>query len=222
QAQAFHDTCRVSGVVVTKLEGTAKGGGALSACAVTDAPIVFIGVGEKVEDLEQFHPQRFVGRLLGMGDIESLLEKAKEVITEDKAKDMQEKFMKGNFNLVDLYEQMKAMKKMGSFGKIMEMIPGMGALKMPKDMLKVQEGKLEKWKFAMDSMTKNELEEPGVISAERIDRIASGSGLSISDIRELLKQHRQSKKMMKMFKGEGDMKKLMKKMGGKMPKGFGM
>ena len=214
QAQAFHDTCNVTGVVVTKLEGTAKGGGALSACAVTDAKIAFIGIGEKVDDLEVFHPQRFVGKLLGMGDLESLLEKAKEVISEESAKDMQAKFLKGDFNLVDLYEQMSAMKKMGSFGKIMEMIPGMSQLKMPKELLQTQEGKLEKWKFAMDSMTKRELENPDIIDAERIDRIAVGSGLKIQEIRELLKQYRKSKKMMKMFKGEGDINKIMKKMKG--------
>ena len=221
QAQAFHDTCGVTGVIITKLEGTAKGGGALSACAVTKAPIVFIGVGEKQDDLELFHPQRFVGKLIGMGDIESLLEKAKEVITEENAKDMQEKFLKGDFNLVDLYQQMSSLKKMGSFGKIMEMIPGMGSLKMPKEMLDVQEGKLEKWKYAMDSMTKAELEDPEMISAERLDRIAAGSGLKVGEVRELLKQHRQSKKLMKMFKGEGDINKMMKKMGGKLPKGMG-
>ena len=220
QAQAFHDTCGVTGVVVTKLEGTAKGGGALSACAVTNSPIKFIGIGEKVDDLEVFHPQRFVGRLLGMGDLETLLEKAREVIDEDSAKDMQEKFLKGDFNLVDLYEQMKAMKKMGSFGKIMEMIPGMGQLKMPKDMLKTQEGKVEKWKIAMDSMTQEELEKPDIIGAERIDRVAAGSGVSVGELRELLKQYRQSKKMMKMMKGEKDMNKMMKKLGGRMPKGF--
>ena len=217
QAQAFHDTCGVTGVIVTKLEGTAKGGGALSACAVTNAPITFIGVGEKMDDLEPFHPQRFVGRLIGMGDLESLLEKAKEVISEEDAADMQEKFMKGEFNLVDLYQQMKAMKKMGSFGKIMEMIPGMGSLKMPKELLDVQEGKLEKWKFAMDSMTKEELENPDVMNSERIDRISAGSGLKIGEVRELLKQYRQSKKMMKMFKGEKDMSKMMKKMKGRIP-----
>ncbi len=220
QAQAFHDTCKVSGVIVTKLEGTAKGGGALSACAVTDAPIMFIGVGEKVDDLEKFHPQRFVGRLLGMGDLESLLEKARDVISEEKAEDMKEKFLKGDFNLIDLYEQMQAMKKMGSFGKIMEMIPGMGNLKMPKEMLDVQEGKLEKWKHAMDSMTKEELEKPETISPSRLDRIAAGSGVKVGVLRELLKQHRQSKKMMKMFKGEKDMSKMMKRLGGRMPKGM--
>jgi signal recognition particle subunit SRP54 len=222
QAQAFHDSCGVTGVIVTKLEGTAKGGGALSACSITKAPIKFIGVGEKVDDLELFHPQRFVGRLIGMGDLESLLEKAKEVMTEEKAQDMKEKFLKGDFNLIDLYDQMKSLKKMGSFGKIMEMIPGMGNLKMPKEMLSVQEGKLEKWRYAMDSMTKEELEEPENINSERIDRIASGSGVKIGEVRELLKQHRQSKKMMKMFKGEGDMNKIMKKMQGRLPKGMGM
>ena len=221
QAQAFHETVQVTGVIVTKLEGTAKGGGALSACAVTKSSITFIGVGEKIDDLEMFHPQRFVGRLIGMGDLESLLEKAKEAITEEKAKDMQEKFLKGEFNLIDLYEQIKALKKMGSFGKIMEMIPGMGQLKMPKELLDVQEGKVEKWRHAMDSMTKQELEEPDQINAERIDRIAAGSGLKIAEVRELLKQYRQSKKMMKLFKGEKDMSKLMKRMGGKMPQGSG-
>jgi len=220
QAQAFHDTCKVTGVIVTKLEGTAKGGGALSACSVTQSPIAFIGVGEKIDDLELFDPKRFVSRLLGMGDLQSLLEKVQEVIPEDKAKDMTDKFLKGDFNLVDLYEQMKTMKKMGSFGKIMEMIPGMSQLKMPKEALEAQEGKLEKWKHAMDSMTKDELEDPEIISAERIDRIAVGSGITIGEVRELLKQYRQSKKLMKMFKGEQDINKLMKKMGGKMPKGM--
>ena len=218
QAQAFHDTCKVNGVIVTKLEGTAKGGGALSACSVTQSPIVFIGVGEKIDDLEPFHPQRFVGRLLGMGDIESLLEKAREVITEKDAEKMQEKFLKGDFNLVDLYDQMKSLKKMGSFRKLVEMIPGMGSLQLPKEMLDVQEGKLESWKFAMDSMTKEELENPDLLGAERIDRIAAGSGVRVAEVREMIKQHRQSKKMMKMFKGEKDMGKLMKQMKGKMPK----
>jgi signal recognition particle subunit SRP54 len=220
QAQAFHDTCKVTGVVITKLEGTAKGGGALSACAVTNAPIKFIGVGEKVDDLEIFYPQRFVGRLIGMGDLESLLEKAKEIVTEDDAKKMQEKLMKGEFNLVDLYEQMKAVKKMGSFKKLLTMIPGMSSMNLPKEMLDVQEGKLEKWRYAMDSMTRDELEDPEVMNAERIDRISAGSGLTIAEVRELLKQYRQSKKMMKMFKGEKDMSKMMKRMGGKIPGGM--
>ncbi len=222
QAEAFHESCKVTGVIVTKLEGTAKGGGALSACAVTGAPIIFIGIGEKSGDLEFFHPQRFVGSLLGMGDIEALLEKAKEAVPEEKAKDMQEKLLKGEFNLVDLYEQMSALKKMGSFRKLVEMIPGMGQLQLPKEMLDVQEGKLEKWRYAMDSMTQHELENPDAISAERVDRIASGSGVKIEEVREFLKQYRQSKKLMKMMKGEQDIGKLMKRMGGKVPAGFAM
>lgn len=221
QAQAFHDACNVSGVIITKLEGTAKGGGALSACAVTKAPIVFIGIGEKIDDLETFHPQRFVGRLLGLGDLESLLEKAREVVTEEQAKDVEQKFMKGDFNLIDLYTQMSTLKKMGSFSKLLEMVPGLGQLKLPKELLDVQEGKLEKWKHAMNSMTREELENPGLIGAERVDRIAAGSGVSVAEVREFLKQYRQSQKMMKMMKGEQDLSKLMKKMGGKMPKGFG-
>ena len=220
QAQAFHDTCKITGVIVTKLEGTAKGGGALSACAVTSAPIMFIGVGEKIDDLEVFYPQRFVGRLIGMGDLETLLEKAKEVMTEEKAEDMKEKFLKGDFNLVDLYDQMASMKKMGSLKKIMSMIPGMSSLQLPKEMLDVQEEKLEKWKYAMDSMTKEELEDPDILSADRIDRIASGSGVGIGVVREMLKQYRQSKKMMKMFKSEQDLNKMMKKMKGKLPSGM--
>lgn len=220
QAQTFHDTCHVTGVIVTKLEGTAKGGGALSACSVTQAPIKFIGLGEKIDDLEVFHPQRFVGRLIGFGDLESLLEKAKEVVSEDQAKEMEGKFLSGEFNLLDLYQQMSSLKKMGSLKKLVELIPGMGSLQLPKEMLDVQEGKLEKWKIAMDSMTQEELEDPEVISAERIERIAKGSGVKTTEIRELIKQHRMAKKMTKMFKGEKDLSRVMKKMGGKIPKGM--
>ena len=221
QAQAFHDTCQVTGVIITKLEGTAKGGGALSACTITKSPINFIGVGEKLEDLELYNPKRFVGRLIGMGDIETLLEKAKEAMSEDEAQDLGERFLKGDFNLIDLYQQMASLKKMGSLKKLMGMIPGFSSMNLPKEMLDVQEGKLEKWKIAMSSMTQGELEDPDSISADRIDRISKGSGTNVTVIRELLKQYRQAKKMMKMFKGEKDVGKVMKKMKGKMPKGMG-
>ncbi|MFC1768402.1 signal recognition particle protein Srp54 [Nanoarchaeota archaeon] len=212
QAETFHASCKITGVIPTKMDGTAKAGGALSACAITKAPVVFIGVGEKVDDLEPFNPKGFVGRLLGMGDLEALLEKAKGVYSEEEAQDLGKKFLKGDFSLLDLYEQMSAVKKMGSLSKLAEMIPGFSQLKLPKDMLEVQEGKLEKWKIAMQSMTKEELEEPEIISASRIDRIAKGAGLDVKDVRELIKQYRQSKKMVKMFKGnKGDMSKMMKK-----------
>jgi signal recognition particle subunit SRP54 len=222
QAEAFHKACDIKGVIVTKIEGTAKGGGALSACAVTKAPIIFVGAGEKIDDLELYHPQRFVSRLIGMGDLETLLEKAKDVISEEEAKDLGAKLMKGDFNLIDLYQQMVSLKKMGSLKKLVEMIPGFSQLKLPQEMLDVQEGKLEKWRTAMDSMTQAELEDPDIITADRLDRISQGSGIKVSVIRELLKQYRQSKKMIKMFKGEKDISKMMKKMKGKMPPGMGM
>jgi signal recognition particle subunit SRP54 len=219
QAKAFHEAGAITGVIVTKMDGTAKGGGALSACAVTAAPIKFIGVGEKVDDFEQFNPKGFVGRLLGMGDIEALLEKAKEAITEEEAKDIEKKLLKGEFNLIDLYNQMEAMTKMGPLGKVLEMIPGFGQISLPKEALQVQEGKLKKWKHAMNSMTKTELEDPEVIDAQRIERISKGSGVSTSDIRDLVKQYKQSKKLVKMLKGESPeklMKKLSKKAGPKL------
>jgi signal recognition particle subunit SRP54 len=208
-------------VIATKMDGTAKAGGALSACAVIKAPIKFIGVGEKIDDLEPFNPKGFVGRLLGMGDLEALLEKAKEAISEEEAKDMGAKLLKGEFNLIDLYEQMSAMKKMGSLSKIMEMIPGMGQLKLPKEMLDVQEDKLKRWKFILASMTRKELEEPEMITAARVERIAKGSGTKVIDVRELIKQFKQSKKMMKMFKGK-DPEKMMKQMQSGKMKGLPM
>jgi len=224
QAQVFHDNAKITGVVATKMDGTAKGGGALTACAATDSPIKFITVGEKVDDLETFNPSGFVGRLLGMGDIQSLLEKAKEAIPEEKAEDLSKRLLKGEFTLTDLFEQMEAMKKMGSLGKIMEMIPGFSQIKLPKDLLNVQEEKLKKWKHAMLSMTKEELENPEVLSPARIERISKGSGVSAKDIKELIKQYRQGKKMVKMFKGKSpkSMQQMMKKFKGKMPPGMGM
>ncbi len=220
QAEQFHKSCGITGVIVSKMDGTAKGGGALTACSVSGAPIKFIGIGEKIDDLEQFNPQGFVGRILGMGDLEALLEKAKEVIKVEDAEDLGKRFLKGEFNLIDLYEQMEAMSKMGPLSSIMEMIPGMSQLKMPKEMLQVQEQKLKKWKIAMASMTKKELEEPDIIDGSRVERISKGSGITVGEIRELVKQYRQSKKMVKMFKGsKGDMSKFMKKFGGRLPMG---
>ncbi|MBD3203205.1 signal recognition particle protein [Candidatus Woesearchaeota archaeon] len=215
QAKAFHESCDVTGVIITKLDGTAKGGGALTACSVTEAPVKFIGVGEKINEFEQFNPEGFVSRILGMGDLDTLLSKAREVISEEEAEDLGKKFLKGEFNLLDLYEQMQAMKKMGPLHKIMDLIPGMGGMKLPKEMLDVQEEKLEKWKYAMQSMTKMELEDPDIIGGNRVERIAKGAGLSIKEVRELIKQYKQSKKLMKMFKGGSmkNMERMMKKLG---------
>lgn len=202
-AEKFHETCGVTGVIATKMDGTAKAGGALSACAVTEAPIKFIGVGEKVDDFERFNAKGFVGRLLGMGDMETLLEKAQLAFDQDKAEDMSKRMLTGEFNLIDLYEQMSALRNMGPLAKVMEMIPGMGQMQLPKEALQVQEGKLEKWRIIMDSCTKFELEKPEKINADRIDRIANGSGSSNTEVRDMLKQFKQSKKMFKMLKGSG-------------------
>jgi signal recognition particle subunit SRP54 len=151
-----------------------------------------------------------------MGDLESLLETAREAMSEEQAEDMGKKFLKGEFNLIDMYEQMGAMSKMGSLSKIVNMIPGMGNANIPKDMLKGQEAKMKNWKHLMNSMTKHELENPDLIRGTRLDRITSGSGQSSGDLRLLLKQYKQGKKMAKMMKGgmnsEKDMQKLMQKM----------
>jgi len=225
QAKAFHDACNITGVIVTKLDGTAKGGGAISACAVSGAQIKFIGVGEKPDDLEVFNPTGFVSRLLGMGDLEALLEKTKDVVSEEEAKEMGKKLLKGDFNFLDLYDQMEKMGSMGSLSKIAELIPGFGKLSIPKEMFDVQEDKMKKWKHILQSMTKKELEDPEILNLSRIERISSGAGADHKDVRDLLKQYRQTKKAMKLMKGmesEQDINKLFKKFKGRLPKGLGM
>jgi len=215
QAEQFHKSLDITGVIATKMDGTARGGGSLVACAVSGAPIKFLGVGEKVDDIEIFNPKGFVNRLLGMGDIEGLLEKAEE-LDKDKVEDLGKKFLKGEFNFLDLYEQMSAMSKMGPLKKVVEMIPGMGNLKIPGEMLEGQEDKMKRWKFILQSFTKEELENPDVLTTSRVERAAQGSGTTVKEVRELLKQYKQSKKVMKMMKG-GDPSKLMKKFKGKIP-----
>lgn len=215
QADAFHDKCGISGIIITKMDGTARGGGALSACNTTKAPVRFIGVGERIDDFEVFNAKRFVGRLLGMGDLTALIEKAKDAMNEEDAKVIEKRLLKGEFNLLDLYQQMEAMNKMGTLGSLMEMIPGMGQLKLPKDAIKVQESKLVQWKRAMDSMTKKELEEPDTINTKRVERIARGSGVQVNDVRSLIKQYKQSKRMVKMLKGDVNPEKLLKQLKGK-------
>ena len=219
QASAFKDALAISGVVLTKIDGTAKGGGAITACSVAGAPIKFLGTGEKVEDLEEFEPKRFVSRILGMGDIETLLEKAKEIAMEKAPdKEMEKRLLSGKFNLLDFKMQLDSMSKMGSLSKMLNLIPGMGMSSIPKEMLNVQEDKLKKFKIIMSSMTQEELENPDLIKSERIERIAKGSGTETSEVRELLKQYNQIKKVMKKLKGK-DMSKLAKKFGGgKLPK----
>jgi len=216
QAQSFHEACNITNIIVTKMDGTARAGGALTASSSTGSKIVFIGTGEKFEDLEEFNPKGFISRILGLGDLDALLKKAEEVIDKESAEELSKRVLKGDFTLIDLYEQMQEMRKMGPISKLMELIPGMSNLKIPKEALQMQEGKLEKWKFIMQSMTKEELEDPEIIDSNRIARIAKGCGCKESEIRDLIKQYRQSKKMVKMMKDQ-DPEKLMKKFKGKLP-----
>ena len=212
QAKQFNESCGITGVIATKMDGTAKAGGALTACSITKSPIKFIGVGESINDLERFNPEGFVGRILGMGDLEALIEKANEAMDQKEAEKMSRKMLKGEFNFLDLYDQLKTLNKMGSLSKLVNMIPGMNQI--PKEMLQGQEGKLDVWKTIMKSMTKEELEDPKIISSTRIQRISKGSGIDEKEIRQLLKQYKMTKKMMKMFKGKNP-DKMLKQMKGK-------
>lgn len=200
QARAFHEAIGITGVVLTKLDGTAKGGGALSAVAETGASIVFIGTGEKPDDIEKFDPPRFVSRLLGMGDIQTLLEKVQEVAGEEAEKTAR-KMISGRFTLKDMYEQMEMLSGMGPLKKIVDMLPfGMSGKLKEVDMEATQE-RLRKFRIIMDSMTEYELENPEEIKASRIQRIARGSGTQPGDIKELLRYYSMTKRMMKGFGG---------------------
>lgn len=187
----------VDGVIITRMDGTAKGGGALVACTETNAPVLFICTGEKIHDIETFNPTSFVSRLLGMGDLEALMEKAKSSIEKEQQKKIEKRLEEGKFTLLDLYEQLKTMQNMGPLGKIAEMIPGLGGAKLPPELLESQQEKMKRWKFAIDSMTQKEIENPEILDGPRISRISKGSSVSASEIRELLKQYKMVKDMMK-------------------------
>jgi len=212
QAKAFHEAVSITGVILTKMDGSAKGGGALSAVAETGAPICYIGVGEHLEDLEKFDPTRFVSSMLGMGDLQSLLEKAQEVMDEDTAEETARKMMSGKFSLRDMYQQMEMLDGVGPLQKVAQMIPGFAGKVSEKDMEASQE-RLKKWKVIMDSMTEDELDDPKTIKSSRVIRIARGSGTTPKDVRELLKQYNNSKKAIKGFMGNRKMRRqLMKQM----------
>ena len=215
QAKAFHDAVNVTGVVLTKLDGTAKGGGALSAVATTKAPIVFIGTGEHLEDLEHFEPARFISRLLGMGDIQTLLEKATTAMGDPgDAEDLARHLMAGKFTLKDMYKQMEMLGKMGPLDKIMDLMPFGGSLKGSPE-LEAQQDKLLNYRIIMDSMTEEEQENPRMIKAQRIHRIARGAGVQSSEVRGLLKQYEMSIKMVKgIVKNRKKRKQLMRQFGG--------
>ena len=217
QASAFQEALKITGVIVTKMDATAKGGGALTACSESRAQVKFIAVGEKPEDLETYDPKKFVSRLVGFGDIEGLLEKVKEVSEPELA----ERLLSNEFSMGDFISQIESMGKVGTMDKILDMMGMSGmASKLPKDMLNVQEAKMKKWKHMASSMTKEEKDNPEIINASRITRIAKGSGASENDVRELLSSYKKVKKMTRMLspgklkgmKNAKDMAKLMKGM----------
>jgi signal recognition particle subunit SRP54 len=198
QAKAFHEATPIGSIFVTKLDGSARGGGALSAVAATGAPIKFISTGEKIEDIEPFVPSRFVGRLLGMGDLQSLIEKVREAEVQVPEKKMKA-FLSGKFTLTDMYEQFEAMKGMGPFRRILKMIPGM-SYNIPDNMMDMAEDRLQKWRVIIQSMTPNERDDPKAFNSSRIKRVARGSGTSEKEVKELLQQYGMMKKMIKTFR----------------------
>lgn len=198
QAKAFHEAASVGGIIITKLDGTAKGGGALAAAAATNSRVVFIGTGERIDDLEQFSPTRFVGKLLGMGDIKALLEMAKSL--ELQADENQTKrLLSGKISIEDFYAQMENVGKMG-FRNVIDSLPGLSGM-VKEDELDVLQGKMEKWRFIIQSMTTNEKKNPDLINDSRRKRIARGAGMTEHDIKDLIKQYNNSKTMMKQTKG---------------------
>jgi signal recognition particle subunit SRP54 len=214
QAKKFHETTPIGAIIVTKLDGSARGGGALSAVAATGAPIKFVGTGEKIGDIEPFVPSRFVGRLLGMGDLETLLEKVREAeikVPQKKAKAI----LSGKFTLTDMYEQFEAVKGMGPFRKIFKMLPGM-SYDVPEEMLNTAEDRLEKWRVIIQSMRVEEKENPKILNSSRVRRVARGSGTTEKEVKDLLKQYAMMRKMLKMFKR----KKKLPFMGKGFPAGF--
>jgi len=190
QAEEFKKALDITGIIVTRMDSTARGGATLTSCKIANANVKFIGVGEKIQDLEQYIPERFVSCLLGFGDLETLLEKFK--VKEEQI----EKIQEGELDLNIFYKQLVEMQKHGSIKKILEMIPGFGYLKLPSD-LSVEEEKMRKWKYIIDSMTPEEREKPEIIKSSRVERIAKGSGTSVQEVNELLSSFKKMKKMMK-------------------------
>ena len=193
-AEAFHTAVGLTGVILTKLDGSAKGGGALSAVAVSGAPILFIGTGEHLEELERFEPTRFVSRLLGMGDIQTLLERIEELSNKEAAEQASKNLMAGRFSLRDMRTQLDSLGEMGPFAKLLSMFPGVGPAKVDPATLDATQVRLKRFRTILDSMTGEELDNPQILKADRIHRIARGSGQPSQEVRALLKQYEATKK----------------------------
>jgi signal recognition particle subunit SRP54 len=201
-AKAFHDALQLTGLVLTKMDGDARGGAALSIKSITGVPIKFIGTGEKTDAFETFHPDRLASRILGMGDVVSLVEKAQETIDEKEAERMAEKMRKADFNLEDFLAQMQQVKKMGSMQSIVGMLPGMSGMQLPAGADK----QMARTEAIIKSMTPQERRKPELLNGSRRKRIADGSGTKIVEVNQLLKQFQQMQQMMKMMKGGGSRK----------------
>lgn len=215
-AASFDEALGIDGLILTKLDGDTRGGAALSARAVTGKPIKFVGVGEKLGDLDVFHPERMASRILGMGDVLSLIEKAEQSLDEKKAAELEEKLRKNKFDMNDLLDQLQQVKKMGSIKDILGMIPGVGK---KLDNVDIDERQFDKTRAIILSMTPAEREKPEIINPSRKRRIAAGCGMQVEDVNKLLAQHRQMQKMFKQFSGKGSKRK-MRRMGMGMPGGM--
>ena len=210
QSQEFQKAVKITGVIITRMDSTAKAGGVLTACSETGAGIYFIATGEKINDIEEFNPDSFLSRLLGMGDLKTLIEKIKSVTKEDNQKEIQQRIEEGKLTIEDMIEQVKSMSSLGGFDKIMSMIPGMpgigaGKKKLPEGILENQEAKVAKWEHIAKSMTNEEKNNPEILEKQssRISRISKGAGVPASDIRSMLKQHKMLSEIIK--GGIGDM-----------------
>jgi len=214
QARRFHEAIDIDGVIITKMDGTAKGGGAMSAVAETKSGIAFIGQGETIEDLERFDPDGFISRLLGMGDLRALTEKAEEAMRADDV-DVNA-MMKGKFTLRDMYKQLEALNKMGPLKQIMNMLP-LGNMELPEGVYDVTSTKMVRYRIIMDSMTSTELDDPSLINSSRMQRIAHGAGATPDEVRELLKYYKLMQRTIKGLRGAGskfNMQRLMKRFSG--------
>ena len=199
QTKEFKESVNISGVIITRMDSTAKGGGALTACAETQAGVYFITTGEKINDIEEFNPKSFLSRLLGMGDLETLMEKIRSVTNQDEQEKVKKRIEEGKLSLEDVIEQVKSMNSLGGFEKIKSMIPGFGKAKIPENLLESQEAKISKWEHIIKSMTPEEKENPELLEKQtsRISRIANGAGVHNSDVRALLKQYKLLNEMLK-------------------------